>query len=106
MRIAETPSANRGPQDNHSEVLFCNQLTVEGEELPPIKHPELTAEEEARLEGYWLGVDISQQFIDQARVEADRYYRIAARGGFGESMLKPQGRTFAQLEALRRGASS
>ena len=40
--------------------------------------------------------------LSQALADRDRYYRAASRGGFGVAVLKPQGKTFAELETLRR----
>ena len=42
--------------------------------------------------------------LSQALADRERYYRAASRGGFGVAVLKPQGKTFAELEALRRTA--
>lgn len=38
----------------------------------------------------------------QAEADRERYYRAACRGGFGTPVIKPQGKTFQELETLRR----
>ena len=40
----------------------------------------------------------------QANNDAERYYRAAARGGFGVPTIKNQGRTYAELQKLRGAA--
>ncbi len=40
--------------------------------------------------------------LEQAQADADRLYGVCARGGFGVPIIKSQGRTFAELQALRR----
>jgi hypothetical protein len=42
--------------------------------------------------------------LAQAEADSERYYRAACRGGFGTPIIKPQGKTFRELEALRRVA--
>ena len=39
--------------------------------------------------------------IRQADADADRYYSIAARGGFGVPIIKPQGKTYWELLEAR-----
>jgi hypothetical protein len=39
--------------------------------------------------------------LTQAEADRDRYYRAADRGGFSVPIIKHQGATFAELEALR-----
>ena len=51
--------------------------------------------------GYWAGHEARSNEITQALHERDIYYRVAARGGFGAPRIKNQGKTFAQLQALR-----
>lgn len=40
--------------------------------------------------------------LEQAKADSDRYYRVAARGGFGVPVIKSQGRTFLELEEARK----
>ncbi len=42
--------------------------------------------------------------LTQAEADRERYYRAACRGGFGTPIIKPQGKTFQELETLRRVA--
>ena len=71
-------------------------------ELPPLKQVQLDPISEAKLEGYWMGVAVCQPLIDQANADADRYYRIAARGGFGTNAEVERGFCFADLMAVSR----
>jgi hypothetical protein len=41
-----------------------------------------------------------------AEHEAERAWRILDRGGFGVSIIKPQGKTFEQLQASRNGGAN
>lgn len=40
--------------------------------------------------------------LAQAESDRERYYRAACRGGFGTPVIKPQGKTFLELENIRR----
>ena len=50
---------------------------------------------------------VEELTIENERVneDANRYYSIAARGGFGVPIVKKQGKTFADLEAERAAKS-
>lgn len=51
--------------------------------------------------GETLGRAGRQAEIEQLNADADRYYRAACNGGFS-APLRTQGRTFAELEELRK----
>ena len=53
--------------------------------------------------GYWAGHEARSNEITQALHERDVYYRAASRGGFGTPRIKPQGKSFSELEQLRKG---
>lgn len=55
--------------------------------------------------GFVAGQNSMSSQIEQAQHERDIYYRVAARGGFGTPRIKNQGKSFAQLEALRMGVT-
>jgi hypothetical protein len=55
--------------------------------------------------GEALGRNSRQHEIDQLEADCDRYYRAACNGGFS-SPLRSQGRTFAELEALRNAPAA
>jgi hypothetical protein len=55
--------------------------------------------------GFVAGQNSMSSQIEQAKHERDIYYRVAARGGFGTPRIKNQGKSFAQLEALRQGVT-
>ena len=40
--------------------------------------------------------------LEQVKSDRDRYYRAAARGGFGVPVIKSQGLTFLELEEARK----
>lgn len=53
--------------------------------------------------GFWAGHESRESEITQALHERDIYYRAACEGGFGYPRIKKQGKSFAELEQLRKG---
>lgn len=55
--------------------------------------------------GFVAGQNSMSSLIEQAQHERDVYYRVAVRGGFGSPRIKSQGKSFSELEALRKGVT-
>lgn len=56
--------------------------------------------------GFWAGHESRESEITQALHERDIYYRAACEGGFGRKRIKTQGKSFNELEQLRKGLIS
>lgn len=93
---SQRPPLHEGRDLGNEPVPNAN-FNADVDEVPTIEVPALTEVEAARLEGYWRGVAACQPFIDQAQSDANRYYRIAAYGGFGKAPKGNHGFYFPDL---------
>jgi hypothetical protein len=87
-----TPAGVTGYLENVLEGLIWNKIQLW--ELPP-----------AVTAIYFYGESCARSDnseVEQLKADRDRYYRAAARGGFGVPIIKSQGMTFQELEEVRK----
>ena len=92
MEPRMTPAGVTGYLENVLEGLIWNKIQLW--ELPP-----------AVTAIYFYGESCARSDnseVEQLKADRDRYYRAAARGGFGVPIIKSQGMTFQELEEVRK----
>jgi hypothetical protein len=103
MRASACPTpekpATQQPPPNLHELNIGHELPEREHHVDPVYASQLTW----WTRGYNAAEKIYWAQNVAAEHEAERAWRILDRGGFGVSIIKPQGKTFAELQANRNG---